>query len=76
MAVKIAPPRPDLAAHREALSLAWPEIVRRLIEIAGRKLTAYITGVKDARTLGTWIKGTEPLHPRQSDHQPNRGVNN
>jgi hypothetical protein len=54
------PPRPDLAAHREALSLALPEIVRRLTEIAGRKLTAYIARVKDVGTLDTWINGTEP----------------
>ena len=35
-----------------------------------------IAGVKDARTLDTWINGTEPLHPRQCDRPPNRGVNN
>jgi hypothetical protein len=53
-------PRPDLAADREALSLAWPEIVKRLTEIVGRKLTAYIAGTKDARALDRWINGTEP----------------
>ena len=53
-------PRPDLVAHREALSLAWPEVVRRLTEIVGRKLTAYIAGVKDVRALDRWISGTEP----------------
>ena len=41
MAVKVVPPRPDLVAHREASSLAWPEIIIRLTEIVGRKLTAY-----------------------------------
>jgi hypothetical protein len=56
MAVSIALPRPDLAAHREALSLAWPELVTRLTEIIGRKLTAYIAGVKDVRALDRWIK--------------------
>jgi hypothetical protein len=60
MAVSVALPRPDLAAHREALSLAWPELVRRLTEIVGRKLTAYIAGVKDVRALDRWINGTEP----------------
>jgi hypothetical protein len=60
MAVRVAQPRPDLAAHREALSLAWPELVRRLTEIVGRKLTAYIADVKDVRALDRWINGTEP----------------
>jgi hypothetical protein len=53
-------PRPDLADDREALSLAWPEIVKRLTEIVGRKLTAYIAGMKDGRALDQWINGTEP----------------
>jgi hypothetical protein len=60
MVVSIGLPRPDLAAHREALSLAWPELVTRLTEIIGRKLTAYIAGVKDVRALDRWINGTEP----------------
>ena len=55
MAVSVALPRPDLAAHREALFLAWPELVRRLTEIVGRKLTAYIAGIKDVRALDRWI---------------------
>ena len=61
MAVKVAPPRPDLAAHREALSLAWPEVIKRLREIVGLKLTAYITGIDDVRALDSWINGAEPF---------------
>ena len=53
-------PRPDLAAHREAISLQWPDVVRRLTEILGRKLTAYIAGVRDVRALDRWIAGTAP----------------
>jgi hypothetical protein len=52
--------RPDLAAQREALSLAWPKIVERLTEIVGRKLTAYIAGIEDTGVLDQWINGTEP----------------
>ena len=53
-------PHPDLAAEREAQSLAWPELVKRLTEIAGRRLTAYIVGVNDAGALDQWINGTVP----------------
>ena len=60
MAATIAQPRPDLAAHREALSLDWPEVVRRLTGILGRKLTAYIAGIRDVRGLDRWIAGTAP----------------
>jgi len=60
MATSAALPRPDLAAHREALTLPWPEVVKRLTEVLGRKLTAYVAGVKDVRGLDRWINGTEP----------------
>ena len=53
-------PGPDLASQREPLSLAWPEIVKRLTEIIGRKLTAYIAGIEDTAVLDQWINGTEP----------------
>jgi hypothetical protein len=53
-------PRPDLAAHREALSLPWPELIKRLIDVLGRKLTAYVGGVKDVRALDRWMEGSEP----------------
>ena len=48
---------PDLFAHREALRLPASKVVERLVEIVGRKLTAYIGGVKDARAVDRWIAG-------------------
>jgi hypothetical protein len=51
--------RPDLFAHREALRLPASKVVERLVEIVGRKLTAYIGGVKDARAVDRWIAGGE-----------------
>jgi hypothetical protein len=50
-------PRPDLIAHREALRLPASEVVEKLVEIVGRKLTAHIGGVKDARAVDRWIGG-------------------
>jgi len=52
-------PRPDLFAHREALRLPASKVVEKLVEIVGRKLTAYIGGVKDARAVDRWISGGE-----------------
>jgi hypothetical protein len=52
-------PRPDLFAHREALRLPASKVVDKLVEIVGRKLTAYIGGVKDARAVDRWIAGGE-----------------
>jgi hypothetical protein len=51
--------RPDLFAHREALRLPASKVVEKLVEIAGRKLTAYIGGVKDARAVDRWVAGGE-----------------
>jgi hypothetical protein len=50
-------PRPGLEAHREAISLPFSELVSRLSGFIGRKLTAYVAGVKDVRTVDGWIKG-------------------
>jgi hypothetical protein len=50
-------PRPDLLAHREALRLPASKVVEKLVEIVGRKLAAYIGGVKDARAVDRWIAG-------------------
>ena len=50
-------PMPDLFAHREALRLPAAKVVEKLVEIVGRKLTAYIGGVKDARAVDRWIAG-------------------
>ena len=52
-------PKPDLFAHREALRLPASKIVEKLIEIVGRKLTAYMGGVKDVRAVDRWIAGGE-----------------
>jgi len=51
--------RPDLAAHREALRLPIPEIVKQLVGLIGRKLTAYVGGVRDVRTVDRWMNGSE-----------------
>ncbi len=53
-------PRPGLEAHRESISLAFPELVARLTGLIGRKLSAYIGGVKDIRTVEGWMKGNTP----------------
>ena len=55
-----APPRPGLEAHRESLKLTFPEVVKRLTDSIGRKLTAYVAGVKDVRALDRWMEGAEP----------------
>jgi hypothetical protein len=54
------PARPDLRAHKESLSLEFPELVARLVAMIGRKLTAYIAGVKDTRTVDGWTTGVKP----------------
>lgn len=53
-------PRPGLEAHRQAITLPFPKLVSQLAAIIGRKLSAYIAGVKDVRTVDGWIKGSAP----------------
>jgi hypothetical protein len=48
--------RPDLAAHRRAIQAPFNELVAELAQILGKKLTAYIAGVKDTRVIDRWIE--------------------
>lgn len=54
------PPRPGLQAYRESLTMSFPELVESLASSIGRKLTAYVAGVKDVRALDRWMEGKEP----------------
>lgn len=49
-------PRPDLAAHKNALG-DFTKIVAELQGLLGRKTVAYIAGVRDARALDRWMDG-------------------
>jgi hypothetical protein len=53
-------PRPGLLAHRESLNLSFVDLVSRLADAIGRKLTAYVAGVKDVRAVERWISGSQP----------------
>jgi hypothetical protein len=55
----LSPPRPDLRAHREAASLPFPELVEKLVAIIGKRFTAYIGSVSDARAVDRWIDGRQ-----------------
>ena len=59
MATK-ALPRPGLQAHRESLTLKFAELVSRLADSIGRKLIAYVAGVKDVRAVERWMAGGQP----------------
>jgi hypothetical protein len=59
MAVAIGPlARPDLAAHRRAIQAPFAEIVEELVQILGKKLTAYVGGVKDTRVVERWMQAS------------------
>ena len=39
------------------MTAPFSEVVQSLVAVIGRKLTAYIAGVKDVRALDRWIEG-------------------
>ncbi len=53
-------PRPGLLAHRESLNLKFADLVSQLADAIGRKLIAYVAGVKDVRAVNRWIGGAQP----------------
>jgi hypothetical protein len=44
-------------AHREASTASIQEVSRLLQEVLSRRLTAYIAGVRDAKTVTRWATG-------------------
>lgn len=48
-------PRPDLEAHRKATQADFPTVVESLLPLIGRKLTAYVASIKDARAIDRWL---------------------
>jgi len=61
--------RPDLAAHRRSIQASFSEIVTDLAGILGKKLTAYIGGVKDTRVVERWSQGNVELPYRDADRR-------
>lgn len=49
--------RPDVLAFQDALRYSTPQVVGELVATLGRKLTAYVGGVKDTRALERWMEG-------------------
>jgi hypothetical protein len=53
----LAQSSPAFHAYRDALRYSTPQVVTELVEVLGRKLTAYLGGVKDTRALNRWMEG-------------------
>ncbi|MBC5827942.1 MAG: DUF2384 domain-containing protein [Candidatus Eremiobacteraeota bacterium] len=51
--------RAEVDTYRESLGAPLKQIVRELVDILGKKLTAYIAGVKSVRTVDGWLDGKE-----------------
>jgi hypothetical protein len=50
-------PRPDFEAHQDSLILPMPDLLSTLTSKIGKKLTAYVAGVGDVKTIESWIAG-------------------
>jgi hypothetical protein len=53
----VAPSSPSVLAYHDALRYSTPQVVGELVETLGRKLTAYLGGVKDTRAVDRWLEG-------------------
>jgi hypothetical protein len=60
--------RPDLAAYNRAHRLDFSVVVKELADLLGLKLTAYLAGARDTRTVTTWIDGSRSV--RRGDVEP------
>lgn len=49
--------KPDMQARSQSRLLGGSELAAQMVELIGRKLTAYIASVKDVRSVDRWIAG-------------------
>jgi len=52
--------RPDLEIYTEILRMEPHQVVRGLVAILGKKVTAYLAQVKDTRTIDAWMEPGRP----------------
>ncbi len=54
MQVDVQTAKPELRATDEASTTPVPQVVAKVADALGDRLTCYIAGIKDARTLARW----------------------
>jgi len=58
-------------AHRVATRTPAAEIAAALQQLLGRELTALISGIQSARTVGQWARGETDPHPANEERLRN-----
>ncbi len=53
--------KPDLAATKKAALTPAPQVVENVRDVLGARLTAVISGVKDARTVDSWTRANAKI---------------
>jgi hypothetical protein len=48
-------------AHRAAVTATVPELAMTLQEVLSRRVTAYLAGVQDGKTISRWANGDSPI---------------
>ena len=48
-------------AHREAVTAPVPELARTLTDVLSRRVTAYVAGVQDGKTITRWANGESTI---------------
>ena len=59
--MSITQPRPELEAHRHAVSASSADVVSELRALLGARLTAYMAAVSETRAVHQWADGER--HP-------------
>lgn len=61
-----AAPRPDLAAHDEAMRLGTQDLARELRDLLGARLVALLAGVRETRAVHEWAAGHREIKSLQT----------
>lgn len=56
-------------AHRAAVTTPLPELTTTLQEVLSRRITAYLAGVQDGKTITRWASGESAIREEETERR-------
>ena len=56
-------------AHRAAVTASVPEMATTLQDVLSRRVTAYLAGVQDAKTIARWASGESAIRDEETERR-------
>lgn len=56
-------------AHRAAVTASVPELAATLQEVLSRRVTAYLAGIQDGKTITRWVHGESVIRDPETEQR-------